>query len=225
MAPDQAAVAEGTIRMTKTRKEEAADPALKRAIRIKWKNSILAWTLLAPSLLFLAVFTIYPIVKSIYSSLFKDNLSTITPMWNGLGNYQALLADPVFQECFFNNLLIAVVTIPVSMGLAVLLAVLSNRLKWGKSFVRLGFIYPTFIPLVAAANIWMFIYTPIYGLLGYLNPEWRILADGTTAIWAIMVMLIWKQTGYIISQGFMELIKNFMKPPEWTEREKSVCSD
>ena len=198
MAPDQAAVAEGTIRMTKTRKEEAADPALKRAIRIKWKNSILAWTLLAPSLLFLAVFTIYPIVKSIYSSLFKDNLSTITPMWNGLGNYQALLADPGFQECFFNNLLIAVVTIPVSMGLAVLLAVLSNRLKWGKSFVRLGFIYPTFIPLVAAANIWMFIYTPIYGLLGYLNPEWRILADGTTAIWAIMVMLIWKQTGYIM---------------------------
>ena len=65
MAPDQAAVAEGTIRMTKTRKEEAADPALKRAIRIKWKNSILAWTLLAPSLLFLAVFTIYPLVKSI----------------------------------------------------------------------------------------------------------------------------------------------------------------
>lgn len=130
--------------------------------------------------------------------MFKDNLSTMTPVWNGLGNYKALLADPVFQECFFNNLLIAVVTIPVSMGLAVLLAVLSNRLKWGKSFVRLGFIYPTFIPLVAAANIWMFIYTPIYGLLGYINPEWRILADGTTAIWAIMVMLIWKQTGYIM---------------------------
>ena len=63
---------------------------------------------------------------------------------------------------------------------------------------RIGFIYPTFIPLVAAANIWMFIYTPIYGLLGYINSNWRLLADGKTAIWAIIVMLIWKQAGYLM---------------------------
>ena len=44
----------------------------------------------------------------------------------------------------------------------------------------------------------MFIYTPIYGLLGYLNPQWRFLADSKTAIWALMVMLVWKQAGYIM---------------------------
>lgn len=172
--------------------------AVERAIRLKWKRSIVAWALLAPSILFLIVFTIYPIVKSIYSSLFRDNLSTMAPIFNGLGNYKLIFADPVFRECFMNNLLIAIVTIPVSMGAAVLLAVLTNRLKVGKTIARLGFIYPTFIPLVAAANIWMFIYTPIYGLLGYINQDWRFLADGKTAIWALIAMLIWKQTGYIM---------------------------
>ena len=78
------------------------------------------------------------------------------------------------------------------------MALFANSIKKGKALVRLGFTYPTFIPLVAAANIWMFIYTPIYGLLGYINPEWRLLADSDTAIWALIVMLIWKQAGYIM---------------------------
>ncbi len=169
-----------------------------RAVRMKWKRTVKAWLLLAPALFFLFVFTLYPVAQSLYSSLFRDNLSTIKPVFIGLDNYKALLKDPVFRECFRNNLLIAVVTIPLCMGLAVILATISNRLTRGVSLVRLGFIYPTFIPLVAAANIWMFIYTPIYGLLGYINPSWRFLADGKTAIWALIVMLIWKNTGYIM---------------------------
>ena len=152
----------------------------------------------ASSLVFLCVFTIYPIVKSIISSFYLDNLSVVQPVFAGFSNYVALFQDKVYWECFWNNLLIAVVTVPLSIGLAVAMAMFANSLKWGKAAARLGFTYPTFIPLVAAANIWMFIYTPIYGLLGYINPNWRFLADGKTAIWAVMVMLVWKQAGYIM---------------------------
>ena len=148
------------------------DKALKIEISNKWKRTRTAWLLLAPSLVFLTIFTIYPIIKSIINSFYLDNLSVMQPVFAGLSNYKALFQDSVYWECFWNNLLIAI--------------------------ARLGFTYPTFIPLVAAANIWMFIYTPIYGLLGYINPNWRFLADGKTAIWAIMVMLIWKQAGYIM---------------------------
>ena len=165
-----------------------------RARKKKWKNSFRAWLLLLPSLIFLGIFTVYPIIQSLISSFYKDDLSTVQPVFTGLANYQALLMDPVFWECMKNNLLIAVVTVPASILLGV-----SNSLgKWGKTVTRIGFIYPTFIPLVAAANIWMFIYTPIYGLLGYMNSSWRLLADGKTAIWAIIVMLIWKQAGYLM---------------------------
>ena len=170
-----------------------------RARKKKWKNSFRAWLLLLPSLIFLGIFTVYPIIQSLISSFYKDDLSTVQPVFTGLANYQALLSDPVFWECMKNNLLIAVVTIPASILLGVAMASFSNFLgKWGKTVTRIGFIYPTFIPLVAAANIWMFIYTPIYGLLGYINSNWRLLADGKTAIWAIIVMLIWKQAGYLM---------------------------
>lgn len=165
----------------------------------KWNNTVRAWLLLFPSLIFLGLFTVYPIVQSITDSFYQDNLSTIEPVWNGLGNYADLLKDPVFLECLRNNVLIAVVTVPLSILLGVAMAVFSNSLgKWGKTVTRLGFIYPTFIPLVAVANIWMFIYTPVYGLLGYINQDWRFLADGHTAIWAITIMLIWKQAGYLM---------------------------
>ena len=170
-----------------------------KAKRKKWRMSIHAWVLLFPSLIFLGIFTVYPIVQSAFSSLYKDDLTTITPVFSGLENYRALALDPIFWECIRNNLLIAVVTVPASIAFGVATASFSHSLgKKGKTITRIGFIYPTFIPLVAAANIWMFIYTPIYGLLGYINPEWRLLANGRTAIWAIIVMLIWKQAGYLM---------------------------
>ena len=179
-------------------RRETYQGALKKEIRNKWKRTVTGWLLIAPSLVFLVIFTIYPIIKSFIGSLYIDNLSTITPVFAGLSNYKTVFQDKVFWECFINNLLIAVVTIPVSIALAVAMALFANSLKRGKGISRLGFTYPTFIPLVAAANIWMFIYTPIYGLLGYINPEWRFLADSKTAIWALMVMLVWKQAGYIM---------------------------
>ena len=187
-----------TLRKQELAKEKSYETAVKKEITNNWKRTLTGWLLLAPSLVFLCVFTIYPIVKSIISSFYLDNLSVMQPVFAGFSNYIALFQDKVYWECFWNNLLIAVVTVPLSIGLAVAMAMFANSLKWGKAAARLGFTYPTFIPLVAAANIWMFIYTPIYGLLGYINPNWRFLADGKTAIWAVMVMLVWKQAGYIM---------------------------
>lgn len=187
-----------TLRKQELAKEKTYETALKKEITNKWKRTLTGWLLLAPSLVFLCVFTIYPIVKSIISSFYLDNLSVMQPVFAGFSNYIALFQDKVYWECFWNNLLIAVVMVPLSIGLAVAMAMFANSLKWGKAAARLGFTYPTFIPLVAVANIWMFIYTPIYGLLGYINPNWRFLADGKTAIWAVMVMLVWKQAGYIM---------------------------
>ena len=128
------------------------DKALKIEISNKWKRTRTAWLLLAPSLVFLTIFTIYPIIKSIINSFYLDNLSVMQPVFAGLSNYKALFQDSVYWECFWNNLLIAIVTVPVSIGLAVAMAMFANSLKWGKAIARLGFTYPTFIPLVAAAK-------------------------------------------------------------------------
>lgn len=168
-------------------------------MRKKWKTTFLAWGLLLPTFIFLSVFTLYPIFSSAVSSFFKDDLAVVKPRFIGLANYTSLISDPVFIKSFWNNLLIAGVTIPLSIALAVLAAVFANSLKnRGEGFFRISFFYPVILPMVAAANIWLFIYTPAYGLFGRFVPALNILGDPKTALWGIIVMLIWKQAGYLM---------------------------
>lgn len=167
----------------------------------KWKTTYLALFLLLPSLVILGIFTLYPIGYSVFSSLHKDNMSTFMtgPQYIGIKNYVDLFTrDAVFLKSFVNNLIIALCTIPLSIALAVLMALFSTRAGRGKSLLRVAYFYPTLLPMVAVANIWLFVYTPMYGLLGYINPEWRFLSTPDTALYALIVMLIWKQAGYVM---------------------------
>mgnify|MGYP000886616421 CR=1 FL=1 len=164
----------------------------------KIKNSFIAYAMLLPAFVFLFMFTLYPIGSSIYSSLFKDNLSVITPQFVGFKNYVGLAKDAVFVQSFKNNLLIALVTVPISIILSVAMAIFTDKIHFGKAFARTAFFYPTILPMVAVANIWLFIYTPGYGILGQLGFDMRVLSDPKKAIWGIIVMLIWKQAGYLM---------------------------
>ena len=174
---------------------------LTRERRKKWRVTRLAWGLLLPTMIFLAVFTLYPIGYSVYMSLFKNNMSTYMtgPKYIGLQNYVNLFTkDEVFKQSFINNLIIAVVTVPTSVALAIGMAIFANKVKIAKGAVRVSFFYPTLLPMVAVANIWLFIYTPMYGLLGYINSNWRFLTSQETVLGALIVMLIWKQAGYVM---------------------------
>ncbi|MDR2477714.1 MAG: sugar ABC transporter permease [Treponema sp.] len=170
----------------------------------KLKTTILAWGLLLPAFTFLTVFTLYPIANSFFSSFFKNDLAVVKPRFIGLANFLRLVSDPIFIKAFWNNLLVAVVTIPASIAIAVVAAVFTNSLKHGErpskanDFFRISFFYPVILPMVAAANIWLFIYTPAYGLLGRFFPRLNILGNPGTALWAIILMLIWKQSGYLM---------------------------
>ncbi len=171
---------------------------MNRDKRKKWKTSFLAWGLILPSFVFLTLFTLYPIAKSFYLSFFRDNLSVAAPIFNGFGNYTGLLQDDVFKQAFMNNLLVAVCTIPTSIALAVGMALFANKVRFGKGLTRVAFFHPTILPMVAVADIWLFIYTPMYGLAGRFFPGLRLLGNSDTAIWALIVMLIWKQAGYVM---------------------------
>jgi sn-glycerol 3-phosphate transport system permease protein len=156
-----------------------------------------------PSFIFLFLFTFYPIGYSVWNSLYKDNNATIRtgPVYVGFQNYITLFTkDKIFREAFKNNIIVAIVTVPTSIILAILMAMFANRVKIGKGLVRVSFFYPTLLPMVAVANIWLFIYTPNYGMLAYIfnNNTWHFLTDPKAVLWALIVMLIWKQAGYVM---------------------------
>jgi sn-glycerol 3-phosphate transport system permease protein len=134
-------------------------------------------------------------------SFFKNNQATYLtgPVYIGLDNYVRLFAkDKIFTQSLINNIIVAIATVPTSIALAICMALFANKVKFGKGHLRVSFFYPTLLPMVAVANIWLFIYTPMYGLLGYINSNWRFLTDPNTVLWALIVMLIWKQAGYVM---------------------------
>ncbi|MCI1965962.1 MAG: sugar ABC transporter permease [Oscillospiraceae bacterium] len=160
--------------------------------------TLTAWALVLPSFIFLCVFTLYPIAQTLFGSLFSESLSQIHAAFAGVQNYINLFQDEVFLRAFWNNLIVALITVPVDIILATAMAVFTNTVKHGKWLVRLAFFYPVILPMIAAANIWLFIYTPQYGLVGMLNSSWNLLGTPSTVLPAIIVMLVWKQSGYFM---------------------------
>lgn len=166
-------------------------------------HAIHGWLLLLPAMVLLIAFTHYPALATLWSSLFSTPKASRPAVFVGLDNYRAMIEDPVFWQAFWNNMAFAVVTIPVSVGVALLMALWVNGKLAGRGFLRLAYFTPTVLPMVAVANIWLFFYTPQYGLvdqlvglLGFAGHNW--LGSKSTALAALMVVTIWKEAGFFM---------------------------
>lgn len=169
----------------------------------RMQENTMAWLFLLPSLIFLILFTLYPIIKTVYLSFFQSDLSTDRPIYVGLTNFKMMLEDEVFRKAFINNFWFAVGTIPTSVMLGMLLAILVNRKIKGTSLARTAFFYPVVIPMVSAAFIWLFFYTPEYGMINQLLHflgigDLNLLGNSSTVLIAIIVMVIWKEAGFFM---------------------------
>ncbi len=169
--------------------------------RYRLRAAALPYFLIIPTLLFVAAFTLWPLLLVMYDSLFIQNQAVQVPKFTGLANYAALFADPVFHTVLLNTILYVVVTVPISVFLALVLALLLNQKFRALGLYRLAFFYPTVLPMVSAATIWLFMYTPGYGLLNvfiefFHIPSQNWLGDPNLALIALMILGIWKQTGY-----------------------------
>lgn len=160
-----------------------------------------AWLFLAPSLVILAVFTLYPMVQAGYLSLTDYNLIRAAE-WVGLDNYVELLADPAVGNAFGNTVLYAAVVTPVTVVLALALAVMLNRAFAGRAFVRTAIFLPFIISLGIIAIAWSFLLDPNIGLLSYwlsnagIAAEQGWLTDPRFAMIAVMMVGVWKNVGF-----------------------------
>jgi len=167
------------------------------------RNALHGWLLLLPAMAFLALFTHWPVLGTIWDSFHATPKGGRAAPWVGLENYQVMLSDEVFWQSLRNNLWYAVGTIPVSIALAMLMALWVNSAMRGRTWLRMAFFTPTILPMIAVANIWLFFYTPQYGLLdqflslfGAGGRNW--LGDPSTALACVIVVAIWKEAGFFM---------------------------
>jgi sn-glycerol 3-phosphate transport system permease protein len=166
-------------------------------------RAVHAWLLLLPALLLLLAFTHVPLLATLVDSLFSTPKGARPAHWVGLENYQLMLHDPVFWKALKNNLWFAGVTIPASMGLALVMALWVNERMRGRAFLRMAYFTPTVLPMIAVANIWLFFYTPQYGLLAQVLGAWGMaganwLGDPDTVLGAVTAVAVWKEAGFFM---------------------------
>jgi sn-glycerol 3-phosphate transport system permease protein len=167
--------------------------------------SILPYLLILPTMVFVALFTAWPTLLSIYQSFFRQRMNIAKfrePTFIGLGNYIGLFTDAAFLQTIVNTIFYVLGTVPISMLFGFLFAVLVNRKLRGIGMARLAFFYPMILPMVSAATVWLFFFTPDYGLFnsalrlfGYSGPDnWA--GNPNMALLSVMIVAIWKNSGF-----------------------------
>ena len=168
-------------------------------------EKVLAWLLLTPAFLLIALIVIYPVGKLIYNSFFDLRLSGGANLGQFVGwlNYQDVLKDADFWHATQNTLWITLITVPgallVGLGLA-LLANLPFQRKWP---VRLALLLPWALPLSFCGLIFAWFFNTDYGIV---NDVLRRLGQTETTMWllqpnwafaAICLTIIWKTSSFM----------------------------
>lgn len=158
-----------------------------------------AYLFLLPSLVFLAAFTLWPILWAVWAS-FRGRIGR-EELFVGLDNYLRVLTDPAGQQVLANTFLYVVAGLIMAVFGGLLLAVLMNQaIRW-IGLLRFPFLATVALPMVSVASIWLFLYTPrvgaINGVLVALGlPTFNWLGDRDLALPSLFAVFVWKQLGY-----------------------------
>ncbi len=171
------------------------------ALRTRLARRGWPYLLLAPSLVLLAAFTYLPVVRVAWESLHEKMHGSTTTLFVGLRNYSDLFSDKAFTQSVVNNLVYAVGTVPPSMALALLFALALQRSTRVNAVLRAVMLFPSMVPLVAAASLFFFIFLPGVGLFDYYLAKLGLrgfnwLGDPDVALWSLIGITVWKNAGY-----------------------------
>jgi sn-glycerol 3-phosphate transport system permease protein len=158
-----------------------------------------AYLFLVPSLVFLAAFTLWPILWAVWAS-FRGRIGR-EELFVGLDNYVRVLTDPAGQQVLVNTFLYVVAGLIMAVFGGLLLAVLMNQaIRW-TGLLRFPFLATVALPMVSVASIWLFLYTPRVGAINRALvtlglPTFNWLGEPDLALPSLFVVFVWKQLGY-----------------------------
>ncbi|MET0423128.1 MAG: sugar ABC transporter permease [Actinoplanes sp.] len=161
--------------------------------------------LAAPYALYLAVIFAYPFGFSVWMSFhdyfFAAPGAIVDHPFVGLDNYSAVLSDPAVRQAFRNILVFLVINVPLTTGLALVLAVALNRVARARVFLRVAFYVPYVTASVAVVGVWLFLFNSgglVNSVLGPLAPDPSWLVNENLAMPVIALFVTWKQLGFFI---------------------------
>jgi multiple sugar transport system permease protein len=179
----------------------------------RYSEKIFAVALIIPAFIMLCITIITPLVQVVTMSFQKCSmLSLKTSSWNYFKNYIALFSNSDFAMAFLRTLYYVAMTTGSQLIVGLSLALLLNKIKFGKRFFRSLLFLPWTIPTIVVAVVWMWIYQPQYGVLNYIltslhilktNANW--LSDVNSAMPALSLAAMWRQMPLMMIMLFAAL--------------------
>ncbi|HEX3814120.1 MAG TPA: sugar ABC transporter permease [Mycobacteriales bacterium] len=177
-------------------------PARRRRVsRFGLRRNVEGWLFIAPVILGVVIFQLFPILVSMYASLTNWN-GINPPKFIGLDNFRTLFGgDDLFVTTVKNTIYFTVGTIPLTIILAFFLAVLCNQKVRGVAIFRTAYFAPYVTNIVAIGFVWFYFFDPSHGVvngllsqIGIHGPAW--LSDSNWVIPALILVSVWQGVGY-----------------------------
>lgn len=171
------------------------------------------WLFIFPTMLGLIVLNIIPIFQTIYQSFFKTGDFGRGNIFIGMENYIKMFGDAEVWQSVINTFKYAIVEVPFSIAIALVLAVLLNRKMMGVSAYRTIFFLPMVAAPAAIAMVWRWLFNSEFGLLNHIfgtSINW--ISDPAIAVFAIAVIGIWSIIGYnmvLFLAGLQEIPRDY----------------
>ncbi|MDB7088200.1 MULTISPECIES: carbohydrate ABC transporter permease [Enterococcus] len=168
--------------------------------KLKRKNTMIAWSFIAPNFIGFLIFTLVPVVFSLILAFMKwDSFST--PEFVGMQNFTRMLSDDTFWISLKNTFLYTIGVVPLTLICSLGLAILLNQKIRGVKFFRTAFFFPYVTSLVAIAVVWSMLFHPTMGPINQFlrmvienPPGW--LSSSDWALTAIIIVSVWRGMGY-----------------------------
>ncbi|MBX9450802.1 MAG: sn-glycerol-3-phosphate ABC transporter permease UgpA [Mesorhizobium sp.] len=168
--------------------------------RVTFPNKILPYLLIAPQLLIVGIFFYWPASQALYQSVLREDPFGLRSTFVGLANFRRVLAEPNYINALQNTAVFSIAVAFVAMAIALLLAVMADKIIRGRGIYRTMLIWPYAIAPAIAGMVWLFMFNPAMGTFAYMlrssGYQWDPLLRGDQAMVLVIAAAAWKQISY-----------------------------
>jgi len=171
-----------------------------RIKKVTFRHRWLPYLLVAPQIAITLVFFIWPASQALYQSVLRQDAFGLKTEFVGLANFAKLFNDPLYLESFVTTVTYSAMVAGLSMGVALVLAVMADRVVRQATTYRTLLIWPYAVAPAVAGVLWWFLFNPTLGIAAYaldaLGYDWNHYQDGGDAMMLIVIAAAWRQVSY-----------------------------
>ncbi len=168
--------------------------------RVHFNRKLLPYLLVAPQIAVTLVFFIWPAGQALYQSVLREDAFGLKTTFIWFENFQRLIDDGSYLDSLQRTFGFSISVTLLSMGAAVILAVMAERVIRGAMAYRTLLIWPYAVAPAVAGALWVFMFDPTIGIIAFLldhaGVDWNHKLNGGQAMTLVVIVAAWNQIPY-----------------------------